>query len=430
MARYRAKPSVVFMNRVYPPSRGASGRVLRDLAMGFAHDGWDVTILTTGNKEAREKDGPLKILRVKAPLKGRTIHGYFKVWFKLLRAGRAMPAPDLLVTLTDPPLLVCAGANIARKHKCKHIHWCHDLYPDIIPALKITVPDFALRFFKKRSVRAMKSCDKIVAIGRYMGRRLTHSGIEPPKVAVIPNWPDYELLDPPEPKKGRGVKKVKGARPFDEQLKGGSGPKFRVLYAGNMGRAHPIRTILMAAEKLSDKQADIEFVFIGDGHNYDRLAKERSKRGLDNIRFLPFQPLHNLREVMQTGDLHLVTMRQESAGMMVPSKFYSALAVERPCVLLGPRKTEIAEVIDDYGCGDIVDQNDVDGLVDVIMSYRSDSDKWLRAYEGARKAGEIFVPEASIQAWLERARGVINRPKVLTRKRRKPVTKKTKRKVA
>ena len=133
---------------------------------------------------------------------------------------------------------------------------------------------------------------------------------------------------------------------------------------------------------------------------------------------------------MQTGDLHLVTMRQESAGMMVPSKFYSALAVERPCVLLGPRKTEIAQVIDDYGCGDIVDQNDVDGLVDVIMAYRSDSEKWLRAYEGARKAGDIFVPDASIQAWLERARDVINRPKISTRRRRKPVAKKTKRKVA
>jgi NAD(P)-dependent dehydrogenase (short-subunit alcohol dehydrogenase family) len=43
-------PSVLFMNRVYPPATGATGRVLRDLARAFAKAGWQVTVITCGPK--------------------------------------------------------------------------------------------------------------------------------------------------------------------------------------------------------------------------------------------------------------------------------------------------------------------------------------------------------------------------------------------
>jgi hypothetical protein len=48
-------PSVLFLNRVYPPVRGATGRVLRDLARSFAADGWSVTVLTTGPERSKKK---------------------------------------------------------------------------------------------------------------------------------------------------------------------------------------------------------------------------------------------------------------------------------------------------------------------------------------------------------------------------------------
>lgn len=424
------KPSVVFVNRVYPPLPGATGRVLRDLALGFVKDGWDVTILTTGKESSEEKDGPIRIVRVKAPLSKRSVWVYLKMMARLFFKAMRMEAPDLYVSLTDPPMLITVVDKIAKFRKSKHIHWCHDLYPDLLPALGMKLSKARMRFLKKKSVRAMKSCDKIVAIGRDMGRLITNTGVEAPKVAVIPNWPDRELVLDKVPPMAKPPH-VENARPFDELIrKDEDSPRFRVLYCGNMGRAHPIRPIVFAAEKLAVIQPDVEFVFIGDGHNYQRLVDERTRRGLDNLRFLPYQPVETLREVMQSGDLHLVTMRKRATGMLVPSKFYSAIAVQRPCVLVGPKDSEIGDVIRDFECGSVVEQGKVKELVDTILAYRNDPDKWFKAYEGAKKASEVFVPDESINAWIKRARDVVGVPPKRRRRTRKAQAKRTAQKAA
>src|SRR5687768_17300079 len=130
-------PSVVFFNRVYPPVRGATGRLLRDLARAFARDGWEVTIVTTGSEYRKERDGPVRIVRLKPPLAGRSILSCGLIWLRMLWTGLCLPRHDLVVTMTDPPLFVAAGRLISRYRKSAHMHWCQDLYPDLLPALDI-----------------------------------------------------------------------------------------------------------------------------------------------------------------------------------------------------------------------------------------------------------------------------------------------------
>ena len=159
---------------------------------------------------------------------------------------------------------------------------------------------------------------------------------DPRQITVIPNWPDFELVSPENRKNFNDHSPADEApavnlehyRKPEEQVK--LGPKFRVLYAGNIGRAHPIDTILDAAEQLNAQQPDIEFVFVGDGPRYDKIAAERSRRNLDNIRLLPFQPINRLKDLMESGDIHLISMKEEAAGLLVPSKLYAALAAQRP----------------------------------------------------------------------------------------------------
>lgn len=415
------KPSVIFFNRVYPPSRGATGRVLRDLARAFAEDGWNVTVVTTGPRAVREYDGPIKLVRIKALVKAKNISAYGAVWLKLLWAGLNMPRHDLVVTMTDPPMLVVAGRMLAALKRSRHIHWCQDLYPDLLPALGFRLPESRMAFFKKLSRRSMKKCDKVVTIGRCMAKQLTHSGLEPRRVAVIPNWPDFELLSAENYEKLRQralrrVEEVEGARPFDQLLTDGAERKFRVLYSGNLGRAHPVDTVLGAAMLLDKVHPEIEFVFVGDGPQYEWLAQERSRRGLDNVRLLPYQPAIRLRELMESGDLHLITMKHESAGMLVPCKLYAALAVARPCIFVGPEDSETAKVIRDFDAGSVVPQGDAQRLAQEIRRYRLSSEDWFSAHEGASRAGQVFVPEESFNAWLQRARDIVE-PAPLVRKK-------------
>ena len=188
------RPSVLFINRTYPPVRGASGRVLRDLARSFAREGWQVYVLTTGPKAIKERDGAIKVMRVKADGKPKRDIGYALIWLRLLFAAFKLPKTDLVVTMTDPPMTSVIGRAIAFRRKSKHIHWCQDLYPDVLGALGVELPGFVSRFLNKLSRRTMQSADKNIVIGRCMAKHLSHSGLSPQKITVIPNWPDHELI--------------------------------------------------------------------------------------------------------------------------------------------------------------------------------------------------------------------------------------------
>jgi colanic acid biosynthesis glycosyl transferase WcaI len=408
-----SKPSVLFLNRVYPPGRGATGRILRDLARSFAREGWDVTVVTTGKKKSRMRDGGVEVVRVKSSNKPLSVLGYVWVWIKMMIVALRQPNTNLVVTMSDPPLLIIAGHILKWFKGGRHIHWCHDLYPDILPALDVRVPAFAMEFVKKRTRRAMQSADKVIVIGRCMARHLAYNGIDPKHITMIPNWPDFELVraqgkngfNGAALKPANQITPPEGAKPYEEQLNIGS--KFRVLYAGNIGRAHPIDTILEAAEILNHEHPEIEFVFVGDGPRFEEIAQARAARHLDNIRLMPYQPSNRLRHVMESGDLHLISVKEEAAGMLVPCKLYSALAVQRPCIFLGPSQSEAAKVINDFKAGIVIPQGDARALAESIKKFRLNGDDWHAAHDGAANASQIFVPKDAIDAWIERAWGVV-----------------------
>jgi len=411
------RPSVLFINRVYPPARGATGRMLQDLARMMVIEGWDVTVLTTGAEKATEKDKGVKVIRVKSVMRPRGILAYLKITKQLKRAAMKLPAPHLLVTMTDPPMLVTVGRAIQKRKKCRHIHWCQDLYPDLLPALGIRFPYFVMGYLKKRSAAAMKSCDKVIVIGRCMAKLLTKKDINPAQIAVIPNWPDIELVSPegqeafnhesalPDLDDSDSLTSTTNHRPPEEQHR--DHPKFRILYAGHLGRAHPMATILRAAEAIKTDMPDVEFVFVGDGPEFDKISEFRKKRHLDNIRLMPYQPLNRLRFVMESGDVHLISMRGNAAGMLVPSKLYSASAVGRPALFLGPKNCEVAKVIQDFKSGSVVSQNDLKGFIEEIRKYRYDEHYWFNAHHAAVESSKVFVPKESMDAWVERAWAVI-----------------------
>jgi colanic acid biosynthesis glycosyl transferase WcaI len=399
------RPSVLFINRVYPPARGASGRVLRDLARAFAREGWQVSVLCAGPRPGTDKDGSIKVVRLGGRGKPMGVFGYAWLWLRLFFAALRQPRPDLIVTLTDPPMMVVAGRILKKIRKTRHIHWCHDVYPDLFPAIEARFPGFLLRMMNKAVRRAMNDADKVIVIGRCMARNLTAKGIDAKKISFIPNWPDMELVRPPKPESAAGASQLNGGKAFEDQIK--DGPKFRVLYAGNIGRAHPVDAILDAAAILDEQNPEIEFVFVGDGPKFDLIARERARRGLNNIRLMPFQPQGRLRALMESGDLHLISMNDNAAGLMVPCKFYSSLAVGRPCIYVGPDNSEIAKVINDFKTGAVVANNAPEKIAATIRHYRLNAETWFAAQDGALAAGAVFIPKEAIEAWMQRAWSVV-----------------------
>ncbi len=397
-----SKPSILFINRVYPPMRGASGRVMQDLAYALVAKGWKVSVITTGGKNDNFIDRGVEITTVKAIKSPKKFFGYCRTSFKLLRAGMKTPKHDIILTLTDPPMLVNVGCMIASRKKSHHVHWCHDMYPDLFTALGVKVPKFCLKRAKAKSRRAMKRCDEVVTVGRCMMKRLTHTGVDPQKVKFIPNWSDSEMFNFRTHKNNKEiVQKYKAIAKRPEEMFRDASPKFRILYAGNIGRAHSMSAIMDAAELLSEYK-EIEFVFVGDSRAHDLLAEERTRRSLENVKFLPYQPIEHLREIMESGDVHLISMRPETTGMLVPCKFYSALAVGRPSLFIGKEESEIGQVITEYGAGKIISGEDLaKKLAEAIYAYRHDGDSWFAAQEGALRAAQTYHPSQSLKTWVD-----------------------------
>lgn len=401
-----SQPSVLFINRVYPPHRGATGRMLRDLAQSLAEEGWDVRVITTGIKSGKHIDGSVSVSCVKGPKKPNGALGYGWIWLKMLGAAAFQKKADLVITMTDPPLVLFIGHFLKKIKKARHhIHWCQDVYPDVLPVLDFNFPKFLLARFQRFSRKVMSQTDKVVTIGRCMARYLKETGVRPETISLISNWPDFELTDHMPYGQGPGMLNDGTVAQPESGFK--HEKKFRVLYAGTIGRAHPVDTILEAADLLQASNPEIEFVFVGEGEGYDSVQKERAHRGLDNIRLLPWQPKAHLRATMESGDIHLVSVKDAASGMLVPCKIYSALAVNRPCIYIGPEDSEAGHLISDFGAGTVVSQGDSYALAEHIRRYRFSSEDWFFAQEGAVSASRTCRPEDMIRLWLDNASAVI-----------------------
>jgi glycosyltransferase involved in cell wall biosynthesis len=128
------------------------------------------------------------------------------------------------------------------------------------------------------------------------------------------------------------------------------GQKFVVGYSGNFGRVHDFATVLDAAAELRDLR-NVHFLFVGSGAQRTWVEDRATALNLTNVSFQPFQPLDRLPLSLSVPDMHLVSLKTEVEGLLVPSKFYSALAAGRPVLYVGDPKSEMAQSIKDAGCG-------------------------------------------------------------------------------
>jgi len=150
--------------------------------------------------------------------------------------------------------------------------------------------------------------------------------------------------------------------------------RFIVLYSGNMGLCHEFETILVAASRLIDVCPRILFAFVGTGARHHEVASAAKR--LPNVKLFPFQPRARLPQTLSAADAHLITLRSDVRGLVVPSKFYSAIACGRPVLYVGPCDTDMARDITKDRLGEVVANGDVHRLVDVLLGMaQADSNK-------------------------------------------------------
>jgi glycosyltransferase involved in cell wall biosynthesis len=380
---------VCFFNRSYWPDFGATGQLLTELAEDLvAHHGCDVTVVTgyplkgRDGLPQREFRNGVEIVRAGGTtLSPRRFIGratnYLTYFGAACAAGLRVKPPDVVVALTDPPIVGLAALIAARRNGARFVFLCQDIFPEVAVLLE----DFhnqgvnkALELVNRFLVR---QADAIIALGDTMKRRLVEGkGAEPGKISVIHNWADCAALAP-------GPKDNAFARTH------GLHDRFVVMHAGNIGLSQNLDVLLEAADRLRAYEG-IRLVFVGDGSRRAALETNARERRLDNVVFIPYQPRSEMAASYAAADLFLVSLKPGLAGYIVPSKLYSILAAGRPYVAAVEEACEVTEITERHECGFIVPPGDADALAARILDVYRNRPIAAELGRRAREAGLVF----------------------------------------
>ncbi len=340
-------PSAVLFYQYFHPDDVVSSVHLTELAEGLVRRGWSVTAMPC-NRSCRNDAGSyppasehsgIQIRRIWRPAfaqsstLGRLANCAWMIAAWSMQCFRHNP--DVLIIGTDPILSVMTGLLWkAFRPKTKIAHWCFDLYPEAAMADGILRPGFALSLLQKLVRQAYKSMDLIVDIGDCMRKRL-ESYSSPARYVTLPPW---ALAEP------------NGALSIDldqRELVFGKA-KLGLLYSGTFGRAHSFSEILNLAREMRD--VDAHFSFGVRGNRVEELRASIVAEDV-NISFAPFVSQDQLEARLSSADVHIVSLREEWTGTVVPSKFFGAIAAGRPILFVGSEDSYIARTIRRFDLG-------------------------------------------------------------------------------
>lgn len=146
---------------------------------------------------------------------------------------------------------------------------------------------------------------------------------------------------------------------------------FDLLFAGNIGPAQSVETVIEAANLLKDKK-DIMFHIVGDGLSYQKCVNLAESYGLNNVKFYGYHPVEKMPEYYAVADAVLITMvDNEVVNSTLPAKIQSYMAAER--TVIGAISGEAEKVIKEANCGLCCKSLDYKTLADLILKAK-DSD--------------------------------------------------------
>jgi glycosyltransferase involved in cell wall biosynthesis len=375
---------VLILNQFFHPDVAPTGQLAADLAEDLVAAGHQVRVVTGrggyaggGRLLRRETWRGIEIERVYATTLGkgtlpRRLAGY--ATFYLAAAWRLLTGPraDVVLVMSTPPLIASTAALLRRWRGVPFVYWVQDVYPELAVAFGVLRAGGAAgRAFDLAARFTLRSADAVVVLGEAMARRLETKGVSRGRLAVIPNWAD-----------GRAVHPLLAEDNSFRRDHGLDGQRV-VLYSGNMGRAHDVETILRLARGMRDRKG-VTFLFIGDGHL--RGEVEAASRELPNVRLLPYQRRDDLARSLSAGDVHVVTQRPETLGLLEPSKFYGAMAVGRPVLYLGPAGSEVGRTIQDEAAGEVVAPGDLAGAQAALERLLAEPEQGVAARRAAFEA--------------------------------------------
>lgn len=364
---------ILLLNQFYPPDVAATGQLLADLAVGLVHKGHEIHVLCSrrvygGGMEkypAEQLINGVHIHRVAATGFGRgNIAGRLIDYlsFYVLAAWKALVLPrmNVCVALTTPPFIALCGLMLRLLKGTRLVLWTMDLYPEIAVAYGVLKKGSLLHKCLARVSRWIYHCASIIiSLGEVMTEKLVKAGAKEKKIITVHNWVPGEVV--------RSISPDNSVLRREWKLDG----HVALMYSGNLGIGHELDTVVLAMKELGEG-ANIQVLFVGNGKMREPLAQLAAELNLDCIKFRPPIPLGNLSDTLAAADIHLVSQKPGTQGLIVPSKLYGILAAGRPAIFIGPEDCEPAMILRKSKAGIVIKPGDVNGVANALRELAQD----------------------------------------------------------
>lgn len=265
----------------------------------------------------------------------RRIANYLSFAFSTTLLVFARARPDVVYVYTPPMTAALAPVALRLIRGVPFVCDVQDLWPDTLAATGMVRSRGVLRWVGRWTDFALRRAARVVVLSDGFARRLAGRGVAPAKIAVVHNWAPPEIIEVADA--------LAAPSPRDDGA-------FTVLFAGNMGKAQGLDTVVDAAVVLRERGSRIYFAMIGGGVEVDHLKARAAAAKLDNIVFHDPRHPSEMGEVFRNTDALLVHLRDDPLfEITIPSKIQAYLAVGKP-ILLGVRG-DAARMVDQAGAG-------------------------------------------------------------------------------
>ncbi len=392
---------VLYISQYYPPETCAPASRVDGLARAWVRGGAEVRVLTGfpnhpegtvhaayrkawGRGFVREEREGVKVYRTWLyPSANRKLWGrganFSSFALSAAVSGCAVAPRNGVVIATSPQILVgLSGWAVGTLRFLPWVFEVRDLWPESLVGVGQATADSVLyRLVGHAANFLYRHATHIVVDGEWKRRHLIQQGVEEARISVIRNGiEDNFCLDPNSPDA------LMHRLQWRKEL--GLRDEFVLGYAGTLGMAHGLETVLQAAERLRDRR-DIVFLLMGAGAERAQLRQLIAKLRLSNVRLLEKQPRERIPAFLAAVNACLISLRnKEIFRTAIPSKLFEAMAAGKPAIL--GVEGEAKEILLASQAGLAVRPEDPEALTAAILRLRNDPELCQTLGQNGRQA--------------------------------------------
>jgi len=366
--------NILIITQHFPPERGATRRLF-EFAQHFVRGGNRVSVLT-GMPNYPDGIVPEKyrgkffyhedmdgvqvyrswVLPASNSQPGKRMVGFITFLMSaIFNSFRLKDNFDLLIASSPPVTTPVIGWILSRLRKCKFVLEIRDLQPESSEDFGNLNRSLFTRALKRFMHWLYRKADKIVSVTDGITEYLGQIGIPSEKVLTIKSGVSEEFINADS----NGIRRRFG---WEE--------KFLILYAGTLGWAHSLETVIEAARQLND-HPDIYFAFIGDGQKKQVLEGMVRDYGLKNVGFIGLQPLETIPYFLKASDVLVESLKEVPVTKgTFPCKLFEYMASGRP-IVFGSTDGEAVRELEKAGGALHFRTDDPQQLSELILKLKS-----------------------------------------------------------